>query len=141
VIDGRGVERRRAQQVHRHEGPALRARRTEHLDVDVGRDGRHADVLDGVLAGAGVRIAAFGPDCFEGGWSGGVPQERALLEVVEQLGIERVVVVDQHRALEQRAAFDVDGVREADDDLLVTLELGVVEGLDREEQLARAAVG
>ena len=106
-------------------------------------DRRSEQFFDLVLAGTLVGVT----DCDT--IAGGVeldrpvalPEVGSLVEVVEQVGVERVVVGDQHRALEQGAALDIDRVGQPDDDLLVTFELGVVERLDREEQFGRPAVG
>ena len=132
----------RAQQVHRDDAVAAVAHPALDDDVDVQRHSwprarsRHASwpgrASGSPTSGAGATSSSTGPSVSH--------RKAPCSKSSSSIGIERVVVVDQHRALEERAALDVDRVGEPDDDLLVALELGVVEGLDREGQLGRAAV-
>jgi hypothetical protein len=134
VVHGGGVEDRGAEQVHGDDTVALLAQASHDLEVG---DDRRLDLQDGldlVLVGPGHGAARGDVRGGEGHLVVGGPQVGALLEVVEQLRVEVVVVVDEHRALEESPPLDVDRVGQPDDDLLVPGELGVVERLDGEAQ-------
>jgi hypothetical protein len=140
VVDRRGVEGRGRQQVDRDDPVASVARVALDVDRDGLRHGGDRQVLDRVLTRTRPVVALGHPDALDGARTLDVPQVRTPGELVDLVGVERVGVDDDDRALEQRPALRADRVGEPDDDQLVALEPRVVEGLDLEGQLARATL-